>query len=248
MTKESMENKVALITGGSEGIGYGIADAFLDAGAKVVITGRTQSKLDSAVESLGSGVTAIASDVSVAEGAADVINKVLENHGRLDILVNNAGIAMIKPISECTVEDYDTIFDPNVRGLFALTQAAISELRKSKGNIINIASSVGVKGSPRWGVYSASKAALLMLSDLWAVDLAPDVRVNCISPGGMDTPLYYKLFGEETENFREMVKGVHLTGRLGTAEEIARAALFVATETWVTGSNLTIDGGLIHKV
>ncbi len=248
MTQESMENKVALITGGSEGIGYGIAEVFLGTGAKVVITGRTRSKLDSAVESLGNRVTAISADVSVADGAPEVINQVLDQHGRLDILVNNAGIAMLKSISECTVGDYDTIFNPNVRGLFALTQAAIPELRKSKGNIINIASSVGVKGSPRWGVYSASKAAVLMLSDLWAVDLAPDVRVNCISPGGMDTPLYYKIFGEDTENFKEKVKGVHLMGRLGTAEEIARAALFVATETWVTGSNLTIDGGLIHKV
>src|SRR3990172_3939920 len=199
MSYEEIENKVALITGGSEGIGFGIAKAFVEAGAKVAITGL--SKLQTAKEKFGDKVLTINADIT------------------------------------------------KVRGLFALTQAAIPELKKTHGNIINIGSVFGFRGMPIYSVYSASKAAVIMLTQLWAKELAPDVRVNTISPGGIDTAIFKKMYGEEKhQQVLEFVSGRHLMKRMGQPEEIARMALYLATENWVTGSNFVVDGGLFHLI
>jgi len=139
MGYEEIKNKVALITGGSEGIGLGIAQAFVEAGAILAITGRDKDKLEIAKESLGNdNVITINADVARVELSKITIDSVLGEYGKLDILVNNAGETISKPVSLSTIEDFDQIFNTNVRGLFAQTQAAIPELKKTNGHIINI--------------------------------------------------------------------------------------------------------------
>ncbi len=141
---EEIENKVALITGGSDGIGLGIAHAFSDAGAKVAITGL--DKLKTAKEKLGGDVLTINADITQVELCAPTLDTVLREFGKLDILVNNAGTNIYKPTSQTTIQEFDLIFNTNVRGLFALTQTAIPELKKTHGNIINIGSVFGFQG------------------------------------------------------------------------------------------------------
>jgi len=250
MGYEEIENKVALITGGSEGIGFGIAKTFLEAGAKVAITGRNIVKLEKAKESLHTDdIFTINNDLAQVELAQSTIDLVLSKYGKLDILVNNAGESVYKPISQSTIEDFDLLFNTNVRGLFAQTQAAIPELKKTHGNIINIGSELGMRGMTVYSVYSASKAAVIMLTQLWAKELAPDVRVNTISPGGVETPIYAKMYGEEKlEEVLDFISSHHLMKRMGHPEEIARMALYIATENWVTGSNFVVGGGLSYLI
>ena len=249
MSYEKIENKVALITGGSEGIGFGIAKAFAEAGAKVAITGRDTNKLKTAKEKLGGKIQTINADITQVELCTPTLDTVLREFGRLDILINNAGAGIYKPISQTTIEDFDLIFSTNVRGLFSLTQVAIPELKKTRGNIINIGSVLGMRAMPVYSVYSASKAAVIMLTQLWAKGLAPDVRVNSISPGGVDTPAFAKMYGEEKkQQVIEYVSGHHLMKRLGQPDEIGRTALYLATENWITGSNFVVDGGLFYLI
>lgn len=192
MNYKKMENKVALITGGSEGIGFGIAKAFIESGGKVAITGRDTKKLEGAKEELGGKIQIINADITQVELCVVTLDAVLREFGRLDILVNNAGVGISKSVSQTTIQDFDLIFNTNVRGLFALTQVALPELKKTRGNIINIGSVLGMRAMPVYSVYSASKAAVIMLTQLWAKELAPDVRVNSISPGGVDAPFLIK--------------------------------------------------------
>ncbi len=248
MAYQSIEGKTALITGGSEGIGFGIAETFVEAGGRVIITGRDRGKLDSAKEKLGGNLRAIAHDVRDTQSTPDLIKQVLKRDGSLDILVNNAGTGLYKPVSETTLQEFDLTFETNVRGLFALTTCAIPELRKTRGCVINICSASARRGLHTWSVYSASKSAVLMLTELWAKELSPDVRVNALSPGGVDTAIFDKAFGEKKDEVMERVHAQHLMGKAGTPNDIGRAALYLATEDWVTGTNMIIDGGLSHRI
>lgn len=248
MYYEEIENKVALITGGSEGIGFGIAKAFIGAGAKVAITGRDTKKLEVAKEKLEGKIHTINADITRVELGGVTIDAVLKEFRRLDILVNNAGVGISKLVSQTTILDFDLIFNTNVRGLFALTQIVIPELKKTRGNIINIGSVLGMRAMPVYSVYSASKAAVIMLTQLWAKELAPDIRVNSISPGGVDTPLFDKAFGEKKHQVMQNISDHHLMKRLGQPDEIGRTALYLATENWITGSNFVVDGGLSYLI
>ena len=146
MAYQSIDGKTALITGGSQGIDLGIAETFIDAGARVIITGRDRDKLDSAKEKLGENAKALVHDVRDTESSSTLIKTTLELNGSLDILVNNAGTGLYKPVSETSLEEFDLMFETNVRGLFSLTTLAIPELRKSRGNVINICSASARRG------------------------------------------------------------------------------------------------------
>lgn len=248
MAYQSIEGKTALITGGSEGIGFGIAETFIKASARVIITGRDSDKLRSAKEKLGDNAKALVHDVRDTKSSSALIKTALELNGSLDILVNNAGAGLYKPVSETTLEEFDLMFETNVRGLFALTTLAVPELRKTRGNVINICSASAKRGLHTWSVYSASKSAVLMLTELWAKELSPDVRVNALSPGGVDTPIFDKAFGEKKDEVMERVHAQHLMGKAGTPNDIGRAALYLASEDWVTGTNMIVDGGLSHRI
>jgi len=238
-----LEGKVAVITGGSTGIGLATAKRFVDEGANVFITGRRQSELDVAVKQIGkNNVTGVQGDVSNLEDLDRLYNTVKDQKGRLDILFANAGIGEFAPLGEISGEHFDKIFGINVKGLLFSVQKALP-LFQDGGSIILTASVGGSKGNPASSVYSASKAAVRSFARTWTVDLKHrKIRVNAISPGPIDTPIFT---GEEkVEELKRLINTVPM-GRKGSPDEIAKAALFLASDdsSYVTGIELFVDGG-----
>jgi NAD(P)-dependent dehydrogenase (short-subunit alcohol dehydrogenase family) len=244
-----LEGKVAVITGGSSGIGLATAQHFIAEGAFVFITGRRQGELDAAVKQLGKFVTGVPGDVSKLADIDRLYETVKREKGRIDVLFANAGLvaprAAIGAISE---EDFDKTFNINVKGLLFTVQKALP-LFADGGSILLNASVVASKGFPETSVYSATKAAVRSFARTWTMDLKErKIRVNAISPGPIDTPIFASA-GRTEEQIRQLkagfAAGVPL-GRLGQAEEIAKAAVFLASDdsSFVTGIELFVDGGL----
>ncbi|MEE8296077.1 MAG: SDR family oxidoreductase [Sphingomonadales bacterium] len=246
MTK--LTNKIAVVTGGNSGIGLATAQAFIDEGATVVITGRNQEKLDAAIKQLGVGATAIRADVTKLEELDALFAAVKEKFGKIDVLFANAGGAKIAPITDVTEEHFDTTFNTNVKGLYFTIQKALPLLSDGASVILN-ASIVSTKGLPGLSVYSATKAAVRSFARTLTSELSErGIRVNVISPGPIETPFYGELgVSEEVVNDfgAEIIKQVP-QGRFGKAEEIAGAAVFLAggDSSYITGIELTVDGGL----
>ena len=238
-----LEGKVAVITGGSTGIGLATAKRFVDEGANVFITGRRQNELDAAVSEIGkNNVTGVQGDVSNLEDLDRLYNTVKDQKGRLDVLFANAGIGEFAPLGEISEEHFDKIFGINVKGVLFSVQKALP-LFQDGGSIILTASVGGSKGNPASSVYSASKAAVRSFARTWTVDLKHrKIRVNAISPGPIDTPIFT---GEEkVEELKRLINTVPM-GRKGNPDEIAKAALFLASDdsSYVTGIELFVDGG-----
>ena len=244
-----LKNKVAVVTGaGSRGIGRGIASAFLAEGAKVVISGRTRSKLEDAAQELqviGGQIEIIPADVSQSKDADDLIRRTVERFGRVDILVNNAGIIIRKPFVEITPEDWDALFATNARGSFLCAQAAAKVMiQQGKGKIIMISSDSALVGIPLLSAYSSTKGALLPLVRAMAVELAPyHINVNAILPGAVETDLNRDRFADPVWK-AEVLKRFPL-GRIGTVADIAAAAVYLASDEsdWMTGQFMVVDGG-----
>lgn len=242
-----LDGKVALITGGNSGIGLATAKRFVQEGAYVFITGRTQSKLDEAVRQVGSNVSGVQGDVSKLKDLDRLFEQIKNEKGRLDIVFANAGIAKYAPIGNIDEEHFDSIFDSNVKGLLFTVQKALPLLPDGASIILN-ASIVGSKGLPFNSVYSATKAAVRSFARTWTTDLkARRIRVNAISPGPIDTEGLQNLVGP-TEAGQERLKSLSSLvplGRLGSSDEIAKAAVFLASDdsSFVTGIELFVDGG-----
>jgi NAD(P)-dependent dehydrogenase (short-subunit alcohol dehydrogenase family) len=242
-----LEGKIALITGGSTGIGLGTALRFVKEGAYVYITGRRQAELDKAVKTIGKQVTAVRADSSNLADLDKLIAQIKQEKGRLDVVFANAGGGAFAPLGSITEEHYDQIFNANVKGLLFTVQKALP-LIPDGGAIILNASIVSVKGYPASSVYSASKAAVRSFARTWTSDLKDrKIRVNVISPGPIDTPIFDGLTRtpEEREAVKaQFVSGVPL-GRIGQADEIAKAAVFLASDdgSYVAGVELFVDGG-----
>lgn len=243
-----LTNKIAVVTGGNSGIGLATAQAFINEGATVVITGRNQEKLDSAIKQLGVGAIAIKGDVSNLKDLDTLFATVKEKYGKIDVLFANAGGAKIAPISEVTEEHFDTTFNINVKGLYFTIQKALPLLSDDASVILN-ASIVSTKGLPGLSVYSATKAAVRSFARTLTSELSErGIRVNVISPGPIETPFYGELgVSEQVVNDfgAEIIKQVP-QGRFGKAEEIAGAAVFLASSdsSYITGIELTVDGGM----
>ena len=238
-----LEGKVAVITGGSTGIGLATAKRFVDEGANVFITGRRQSELDAAVKQIGkNNVTSVQGDVSNLEDLDRLYAEVKEQKGRIDVLFANAGIAEFAPLGAITQSHFDKIFSVNVKGLLFTVQKAL-QLFKDGGSIILTASVGGSKGNPALSVYSATKAAVRSFARTWTVDLIHrKIRVNAISPGPIDTPIFT---GEEKiEELKRLINTVPM-GRKGSPDEIAKSATFLASDdsSFITGIELFVDGG-----
>lgn len=246
-----LKNKVALISGGGTGIGKATALLFSREGAKVAISGRRKEPLEETVSEIntsGGKAVLIQGDVSVVKEAKAMVDKSAKAFGRLDILVNNAGVDY-KPgnIPETEEEEWDVTMDINVKGVYLLSKFAVPELEKTRGNIINISSVIGMVGCPGAIAYTTSKGAVLNLTRSMAIDLAPRIRVNCICPGIVDTPMARRWIGraKEPEALLRKVLEDYPLGRMGQPEDIAYAALYFASEEagWVTGAVLPVDGG-----
>jgi glucose 1-dehydrogenase len=244
-----LKDRVAIVTGaGSLGIGRGIALGFIREGARVAIVGRTLSKLREAARELqaaGGNVETIQADVSLPDEASGIVSRTVERFGQVDILVNNAGILLRKPFLETTLEDWERIYANNVRGSFLCAQAAAKEMvKQGRGKIIMISSDSALVGIPQLSAYASSKGAILSLTRTVAVELAPyRIQVNAILPGAVETDLNRDAMADP--GWRAEVLKRFPLGRLGTPDDIARAAVYLASDDsdWVTGQYLSVDGG-----
>jgi NAD(P)-dependent dehydrogenase (short-subunit alcohol dehydrogenase family) len=243
----ALQGKIAVVTGGSSGIGLAAAKRFVKEGAYVFITGRRQVELDKAVAEIGSNVTAVQGDVSNLDDLERLYKEVATKKGKLDVLFANAGIAEPKPTAAVSAEDYDKTFDINARGVFFAVQKALP-LMKDGGSIILTGSGLWQKGVPVYATYGATKAALRSFVRTWTAELAAKgIRANVISPGPVETPILKRQFGENTEAMKERFRAMVPMGRIGKPEEIASAAVFLASDesSYVTGIDLPVDGGSV---
>jgi NAD(P)-dependent dehydrogenase (short-subunit alcohol dehydrogenase family) len=242
---QKLAGKVAVITGGSSGIGLATAKRFVDEGAYVFITGRRKSELEAAVRQIGQNVTGVSKMADLDKLYATV----KEQKGKLDIVFANAGTGAFAPLGQISEEHFDKQFDVNVRGLLFTVQKALPLLQPG-GSIVLNASIVSSTGSPAFSVYSATKAAVRSFARTWSVDLKDrKIRVNAISPGIIPTPGYNTSLGmtqEQVDQFVQSSIGNIPLGRPGTADEIAKAVLFLASDdsSYVSGIELFVDGGL----
>lgn len=243
-----LSGKVAVITGGNSGMGLATAKRFVEEGAKVVITGRRQETVDEAVKEIGGTVIGVQGDVSKLTDLDDLYEIVRQKYGHIDILFANAGVGQVAPLGLITDEHFDSIFNINVRGTLFTVQKALP-LFKDGGSIIVNASVAHMKGMGAMSVYSASKAAVRSFARSWTVDLKDrKIRVNCISPGPIETPIFGKmgLSEEQMKGFGDRIVTQVPMGRIGKPVEIANAVLFLASDesSFITGVDLCVDGGL----
>jgi NAD(P)-dependent dehydrogenase (short-subunit alcohol dehydrogenase family) len=242
MTKK-LAGKVAVITGGSAGIGLSTAKLFAEEGAYVFITGRRQAELDNAVKEIGPNGAAVRADASNMADLARLFDTVKAAKGKIDILFANAGIYELTPFGTITEQAYDKMFDINVKGvLFTVQQAAT--LMSDGGSIILTGSVTGSKGFEADTVYGATKAAIRSFARTWTSDLkARNIRVNVLSPGPIQTPGFDVFANDDMKNY---LKSAVPLGRIGTPDEIAKAALFLASDdsSFVAGIELFVDGGV----
>jgi NAD(P)-dependent dehydrogenase (short-subunit alcohol dehydrogenase family) len=243
-----LQNKVALITGGSSGIGLATAKRFAMEGAKVVITGRRQPELDAAKDHIDGDVLAFRGDVSNLADLDRLFDDVKETHGRIDVLFANAGIGEHAPLGDVSESHFDRIFSVNVKGLLFTVQKALPLMPEGASIILN-ASIVATKGMEAFSVYSASKAAVRSFARTWTMDLkGRKIRVNAVSPGPIATPGLDGLASnaQEAEGMRASLIANVPMGRTGDADEIAKAVVFLASDqsSFITGIELFVDGGM----
>lgn len=242
-----LAGKVALVTGGTSGIGLATAKELAAQGAKVYITGRRQAELDNAVASLGGQVTGIRADASRLEDLDTVYAQIADQAGRLDVLYANAGGGDMLPLGAITEEHFDRIFATNVRGVLFTVQKALP-LLVSGSSVILSGSTVSIKGTANFSVYSASKAAVRNFARSWALDLqGRGIRVNVVSPGPIKTPGLGELVPEDQRQglFDALAATVPL-GRIGEAEEVAKVVAFLASDaaSFINAAELFVDGGM----
>jgi NAD(P)-dependent dehydrogenase (short-subunit alcohol dehydrogenase family) len=238
---------VAVITGGSSGIGLATARRFVEEGAYVYITGRRQSELDKAKALIGRSVTAVKGDVANLEDLDRLYDVVAAEKGRVDIVFANAGFIEHQTIDQLTPDHYEKTFNINVRGVIFTVQKALPLMQKG-GSIILNSSIVADKGLPAHGAYGATKAALRSLAKTWTVELKErGIRVNTLSPGATDTPIIDGQFSTkaQADQAKEAFSSKTPLGRLGRPNELAAAVLFLASESssYITGIDLPVDGG-----
>jgi NAD(P)-dependent dehydrogenase (short-subunit alcohol dehydrogenase family) len=244
----TLDGKIALITGGSSGIGLATAQRFVQEGAHVYIIGRRQRELDEAAATIGSNVTAVRGDATSSSDLDRVYEQIRSERGRLDILVTSAGVVDPLELGSITEHSFDTTFDLNARGTLFTAQKAVPLMRDG-GSIVLVGSILGSKGMPGYTTYSGSKAALRSYARTWAHEFKdPGIRVNTLSPGPIDTKIIDTQADskEGADQLRAAFASMIPLGRMGRPEEIAAAALFLASDesSFVTGTELSVDGGM----
>jgi NAD(P)-dependent dehydrogenase (short-subunit alcohol dehydrogenase family) len=243
-----LEGKLAVITGGSSGIGLAMAQRFTKEGAFVYITGRRQNELDMAAALIGQRVATVQGDVQNPRDFDRLYARIREEEGKIDILVANAGFIYPRTLVDTTEDNFDKTFGVNVRGLLFTVQKALPLIRDG-GSIILLSSIAAFKGIPNYTVYSATKASVRSFVRTWTAELKDrGIRVNAISPGAIDTPIIDAQASttEDADAIRASFRAATPLSRLGQPEEIAAAALFLASDesSYVAGADLVVDGGL----
>jgi len=244
-----LANKVALVTGGSAGLGLAIAQRFAREGARVYITGRRADALEAAKASMDGDVTAITADATMTDDLDSVVETIRRDSGHLDVVVANAGRIERMDFADVTEEHFDRTFDLNARGTLFTVQTVLPLLTPGS-SIVLLGSITAVKGDAGAGTYSAAKAAVRSFARTWAAEFGDrGLRVNVLSPGPIDTDIIdgqAEYFGEDPAALRASMSTLVPMGRLGRPEEIANGALFLASDesSFMTGAELCIDGGM----
>jgi len=247
-----LEGRVALITGGTSGIGSATAALFAREGAAVAFTGRSRERgeeVAQAIADAGGRALFIQADVRMADDCRRAVEETLEHFGSIDVLFNNAGVFHPKTVPECTEEEWDETIDSSLKGAFLMSKFALpSMIERGSGSIIHNSSGWGILGGNRAAAYCAAKGGLIVMAKAMAIDHGPDgIRVNCVCPGDVDTPMLTddaEKRGMAWEDYHAGAADRPL-GRIGTPEEIARAVLFLASDeaSFITGEALVVDGG-----
>jgi len=246
-----LKKKVALITGGSRGIGRAIAELFMKEGAEVVITSKNQKQLQQTSQEIGSSFFVVG-DVRNENDVKNVIDKTIKKFGRIDILVNNVGVLpKMKPLDKITEKEWNEIIDVNLSSHFRFTKYVIPQMKKNGGSIINISSDAGLKAFENFyaDAYTAAKAGIMILTKSWALEYAKNnIRVNCVCAAVVDTDMT-RNFWLDTKEKRQITAAEHPLGRIGTGEDVANAVLYFASDdsSWTTGAILPVDGGVSIK-
>ena len=242
-----LDGKTALVTGASKGIGFAIAKAMAESGAKVMLSSRKQEQLEKAAAEIDGEVDVVAANAGEPAQAEGAVDATLKRFGALDVLVNNAATnPHFGKAIDVDLPRYDKTFQVNVRGLLVWTQLAYKQwMKEHGGNVINIASIGGMHYGSFIGVYDTTKAAVIYLTKHLAAELAPNVRVNAIAPGLVKTDFAKALY----ESGEEAVAAMIPLKRIGMPEDIAPAAVFLASDaaSWVTGEVLVVDGGMLVR-
>lgn len=247
-----LKDQVYIITGATSGMGRAMALSYAEHGAKLVLSGRSGEKGNALIKELKAMATDAvfhAGDVGDPKVNEELVALALANYGKLTGVATNAGILGLGNVTEISIEEWHTALNTNFNAFFYLCKYAIPHIKKEKGSIIANASIAAFKSFPNHPIYCASKAALVALVKQMALDYGPEIRVNAICPGPVDTPLIWdsaKAF-ENPEKAVDNVKEATLLKRLGMPEDIAKLALFLASDeaSWMTGSAVTIDGGIM---
>ncbi|MCC6575351.1 MAG: glucose 1-dehydrogenase [Planctomycetes bacterium] len=241
------KDKIILISGGATGIGLGVAQRFVEEGAKVVLMARRTDKLKDAVKALGKNAAHVVGDVCKPADCARTVAETVRLHGRIDVLVNAAGVIGSGGVQNVTAAEFDRVMQPNVYGLLYLSQATTPELVKTSGNIVNLSSVTGTRPYANLIAYCASKAAVTMMTQCMALDLAPQgVRVNAVEPGVVRSELHRVTNAvPDYAAFLERSKTTHPLGRHGEPADVAGAIAFLASSdaSWITGECMKVDGG-----
>lgn len=237
---------MALITGGGSGLGFAIARAFVDAGGRVVISGRREDALREACRCLGESAAFIQNDITRLDELPLLVANIESRFGAIDILVNNSGVHLKKELSQVTDDDFHRVIHVNQEAVFSLTREVTRGMaQRARGCIIMVSSMASRYGIPKVVAYTASKAAVEGMTRALAVELSPKgIRVNCIAPGFIETPMSARALGQDPERKRRVLERTPL-GRLGKPEEVGYAAVFLASDaaSYITGAILTVDGG-----
>lgn len=243
-----LKDKVALVTGGAQGFGAGIAETFHREGAKIVVVDINLDNAREMAAKLGRGAIACRADVSSLADTAASVKAAVDAFGRLDIVVNNAGIShRNKPMLEVDEAEFDRVYAVNVKSIYAYAQAAIPQFRKQGGGVfLNIGSTAGIRPRPGLTWYNGTKGAVNLLTRSMAVELAPDkIRVNALAPVAGETPLLPTFMGQDTPEKRAQFVASIPLGRLSTPQDIANAGLYLCSDeaNFITGVVLEVDGG-----
>jgi NAD(P)-dependent dehydrogenase (short-subunit alcohol dehydrogenase family) len=243
-----LTKKVAVITGGTSGIGFSIAKRFVSEGAAVVITGRNESTVDKAVTDLGGETIGVTGDVSNLAHLDRLFQEVGERFGKIDILIVNAGVYLLAPAAAFTEAQFEKLTDINFKGAFFTVQKAIPLLSEGS-SVVLLSSTVSQKGAPNHSVYAASKAAVRSLARSFSAELVDrKIRVNTLSPGPIDTPVFATVTNtsEEADAMKAFMGSVTPVKRLGNSDEVAAAALYLASDdsSFMLGAEVLVDGGI----
>lgn len=245
-----LSGKVAIVTGGSRGIGKAIAIMLAQNGANVVVTSKNKTSLEKVANEI-KHIVAIHGDIRRKTDVENVVKNTLEIFGKIDILINNAGIfPKIKPLHEISEEEWNEVIDINLTGQFRFTKATLPHLMKTSGCIVNVSSNAGLKSFENFeaDAYTASKGALVLLTKAWAIEYAKyKIRVNCVCPGIVETDMTKPFLENEID--RSMAVAEHPIGRIGIPSDVAKAILYLVSEdaSWITGVILPVDGGVLTR-